>query len=111
VLGLEPWSARLRVFRRCEISRRDGDAYGVEVDPCGRGALSTTASKASSASDLVRVPTGRPLSTTSTAPGELDHCFRAAGVTRGQLEVAVANTTAITLYERLGYEVVATRAE
>ena len=43
--------------------------------------------------------------------GEVDHCFRAAGVTRVQLEVAVANTTVITLYERLGYEVVATRAE
>jgi ribosomal protein S18 acetylase RimI-like enzyme len=35
--------------------------------------------------------------------GELEHRFGAAGVTRMQLEVAVANTSAIMLYERLGY--------
>jgi ribosomal-protein-alanine N-acetyltransferase len=35
--------------------------------------------------------------------GELEHRFRAAGVTRVQLEVAVTNTSAIMLYERLGY--------
>lgn len=38
---------------------------------------------------------------------EIEGRFRAAGVKRVQLETAVANTTAIVFYERLGYRKVA----
>jgi ribosomal-protein-alanine N-acetyltransferase len=38
---------------------------------------------------------------------EIERRFRAAGVTRIQLETAVANRTAIAFYERLGYRQIA----
>jgi ribosomal-protein-alanine N-acetyltransferase len=38
---------------------------------------------------------------------ELEHRFRAAGVTRVQLEAAVVNTAAIAFYEALGYRKIA----